>query len=45
MERARDLGALTMVHAENGDIIDLLVTRALAAEQTTSAPFHALTRP
>ena len=30
MERARDLKALTMVHAENGDIIDLLVTRALA---------------
>jgi dihydropyrimidinase len=44
MERARDLGALTMVHAENGDIIDLLVTRALAAGDT-SAPFHALTRP
>lgn len=44
MERARDLNALTMVHAENGDIIDLLVTRALAAGET-SAPFHALTRP
>ena len=44
MERARDLGALTMVHAENGDIVDLLVTRALARGDT-SAPFHALTRP
>jgi dihydropyrimidinase len=33
-----------MVHAENGDIIDLLVTRALGAGNT-SAPFHALTRP
>jgi dihydropyrimidinase len=44
MERARDLGALTMVHAENGDIIDLLVKRALAAGDT-SAPYHALTRP
>jgi dihydropyrimidinase len=44
MERARDLNALTMVHAENGDIIDLLVTRALAAGDT-SAPYHALTRP
>ena len=30
MERARDLNALAMVHAENRDIIDLLVTRALA---------------
>ena len=44
MERARDLGALTMVHAENGDIIDLLVKRALAAGDT-SAIHHALTRP
>jgi dihydropyrimidinase len=44
MERARDLGALTMVHAENGDVIDLLVTRALSAGDVT-APFHALTRP
>jgi dihydropyrimidinase len=44
MERARDLGALTMVHAENGDIIDLLVTRSLAAGDS-SAPYHALTRP
>jgi dihydropyrimidinase len=44
MERARDLDALTMVHAENGDVIDLLVKRALAAGNT-SAPYHALTRP
>ncbi len=44
MERARDLGALTMVHAENGDIVDLLVTRALAKGET-SAIHHALTRP
>ncbi|MGH2862866.1 MAG: dihydropyrimidinase [Solirubrobacteraceae bacterium] len=44
MERARDLNALTMVHAENGDIIDLLVTRALARGDT-SALNHALTRP
>jgi dihydropyrimidinase len=44
MERARDLGALTMVHAENGDVVDLLVKRALA-EGNTSAIHHALTRP
>jgi dihydropyrimidinase len=44
MQRARDLNALTMVHAENGDIIDLLVKRALA-KGDTSAINHALTRP
>jgi dihydropyrimidinase len=44
MERARDLGALVMVHAENGDVVDLLVKRALA-EGNTSAIHHALTRP
>src|SRR3982751_3617172 len=44
MERARDLGALVMVHAENGDVVDLLVKRALAAGQT-NAIHHALTRP
>jgi dihydropyrimidinase len=44
MERARDLGALTMVHAENGDLVDLLVKRALSQGQT-SAIHHALTRP
>jgi len=44
MERARDLHALTMVHAENGDLIDLYVKRALAGGQT-SAINHANTRP
>ncbi len=44
MERARDLDALTMVHAENGDLIDLYVKRALATGQT-SAVNHAKTRP
>jgi len=44
MERARDLNALTMVHAENGDIVDMLVKRALARGDT-SAINHALTRP
>jgi dihydropyrimidinase len=44
MERARDLEALTMVHAENGDLIDLYVKRALATGHT-SAVNHAKTRP
>jgi dihydropyrimidinase len=44
MDRARDLGAMIMVHAENGDVIDLLVKRALARGDT-SAIHHALTRP
>jgi dihydropyrimidinase len=44
LERARDLGALTMVHCENGDVVDLLVKRALHAGQT-DAIHHALTRP
>src|SRR5947207_6479816 len=44
MEVAAETGALVMVHAENGDAIDVLVRQALAAGNT--APhFHALTRP
>jgi len=44
MQVAADSGALVMVHAENGDAIDVLVKEALAAGNT--APhFHALTRP
>src|ERR671927_906297 len=44
MEVAARTGALVMVHAENGDAIDVLVKQALAAGNT--APhFHALTRP
>src|ERR671918_1160752 len=44
MEVAADTGALVMVHAENGDAIDVLVQQTLAAGNT--APhFHALTRP
>ena len=35
---------LTMVHAENGDIIDILVDEALAARKTTPI-WHARTRP
>jgi dihydropyrimidinase len=37
-------GLLTMLHAENGDVIDLLVAEALAAGHT-APEWHALTRP
>lgn len=44
MEVAADTGALVMVHAENGDAIDVLVKKALA-EGHTEPHWHALTRP
>src|SRR5215467_3359382 len=44
MEVAADTGALVMVHAENGDAIDVLVKKALA-EGKTEPHYHALTRP
>jgi dihydropyrimidinase len=44
LENTRDLGALTMVHCENGWAIDVLVERALAAGQTDPI-HHAYTRP
>ncbi|MEN8173291.1 MAG: dihydropyrimidinase [Chloroflexota bacterium] len=44
MRIARDNGMLTMLHAENGDVIDLLVKEALAAGKT-SPEWHAKTRP
>jgi dihydropyrimidinase len=37
-------GMLTMLHAENGDVIEVLVREALAAGHTT-AEWHARTRP
>ena len=44
MRLARSASILTMVHAENGDVIDILVNEALAAGN--KAPFfHAKTRP
>ena len=43
MQVAADSGALVMVHAENGDAIDVLVKEALEAGNTE--PRHALTRP
>jgi dihydropyrimidinase len=44
MEVASKTGALVMVHAENGDVIDVLVRQALAAGNTEPL-YHALTRP
>lgn len=42
--QAKKLGALVMVHAENGDVIDYLVKKALD-EGKTEPIYHALTRP
>jgi dihydropyrimidinase len=44
LENTRDLGALTMVHCENGWAIDVLVDRALENGQTEPI-YHAHTRP
>ena len=44
MEVAAKTGALVMVHAENGDAIDVLVKQALA-DGKTEPKYHALTRP
>ena len=42
--KAAEAGMLVMVHAENGDAIDVLVKKALA-EGHTAPEWHALTRP
>jgi dihydropyrimidinase len=44
MRIAAKAGILTMLHAENGDVIDILVAEALAAGRTTPE-WHAHTRP
>src|SRR6266540_4162244 len=44
MQVAAETGTLVMVHAENGDAIDVLVKAALA-EGKTEPRYHALTRP
>src|SRR6059036_1925259 len=44
MQTASDTGALVMVHAENGDAIDILVKEAVAAGHTEPI-WHARTRP
>jgi dihydropyrimidinase len=44
MRIAREHGLLTMLHAENGDVIDILVAEALAEGHKTPE-WHARTRP
>ena len=44
MQVAADTGALVMVHAENGDAIEVLMAEAIAAGNTAPV-YHALTRP
>ena len=44
MRIAKEHGMLTMLHAENGDIIEVLVAEALAAGHT-APEWHARTRP
>lgn len=44
MRIARDHGILTMLHAENGDVIELMVNEAIAAQHLTPE-WHAKTRP
>ena len=41
---ARDHGMLVMLHAENGDVIEMLISEALAAHHLTPE-WHAKTRP
>ena len=44
LERSNEVGGIVQVHAENGWVIDHLVSQALANGQTTPI-YHALTRP
>ncbi|MDI6808929.1 MAG: dihydropyrimidinase [Candidatus Eisenbacteria bacterium] len=42
--RAKEIGALICIHAENGDIVDVL-TKKLLAEGKTEPKYHAASRP
>lgn len=44
LRTAREAGIVTMLHAENGDVIEILVREALQAGRTTPE-WHARTRP
>lgn len=42
--RTKELGMLTMLHAENGDVVDILQNQ-LIAEKKTDPQYHATSRP
>jgi dihydropyrimidinase len=44
MQRARDAGILTMLHCENGDVIEVLIEQA-RARGLTEPKYHPATRP
>lgn len=44
LQKCNEAGALVMIHAENGDIIDLMV-KDLLAQKKTAPKYHALSRP
>jgi dihydropyrimidinase len=44
LQKAKEVGALVMVHAENGDVISLL-QQQLLAEGKTEPYYHAVSRP
>ncbi len=44
LQKTKEVGMLTMVHAENGDVIDILQKQLLAAKKTDPR-YHAVSRP
>ena len=44
LKKSKEAGALVMIHAENGDIVDLMV-KELLAQKKTAPRYHALSRP
>jgi dihydropyrimidinase len=44
LEQARELGALVNVHAENGDVVDILIRR-LRAQNMMAPWYHRASRP
>jgi dihydropyrimidinase len=44
LQKAKKAGALVMIHAENGDVVDILV-KDLLAQGKTEPRYHALSRP
>lgn len=44
LRKAKSAGALVMVHAENGDVLDVLI-KDMLAQGKTAPKYHALSRP